>query len=474
MSSGFRVLHLVKPFVGILPEVEDPKRRVPFREKVLYTAVALFVFLVCSQLPLYGIYSSAGSDPFYWARVIMASNRGTCMELGIGPLVTSGLVMQLLSGSRLIEYDPSVEEDKELYESLNKMVGFVITIGQAMAYVVSGMYGDVTEIGLFRASLIVLQLFLATLVVCCLDDLLAKGYGFGSGTSLFIATNICESIVWKAFSPQTVNRGRGAEFEGALVSLFHLTLTRKDKVKGIKEAFYRASLPNCLNLMATIVVFMIVIYFQGFRIDLPIKSKVMRGYTGNYPIKLFYTSNMPIILQFARVSNVYFLSQLLYKRYGGNFLVRLFGRWEESQYGGHLSPVGGLAYYISPPKDLGDVFENPLHAFFYPTFMLSACALFSKTWIEISGSSARDVAKNLKANQYFIQGHRESSLKKELDRYIPTAAAFGGLCIGVLTAFADFLGALGSGTGILMAVNTIYEYFEKYEKEVAQSNGSLF
>ena len=90
MSSGFRVLHLVKPFVGILPEVEDPKRRVPFREKVLYTAVALFVFLVCSQLPLYGIYSSAGSDPFYWARVIMASNRGTCMELGIGPLVTSG------------------------------------------------------------------------------------------------------------------------------------------------------------------------------------------------------------------------------------------------------------------------------------------------------------------------------------------------------------------------------------------------
>ena len=81
---------MVKPFVGILPEVEDPKRRVPFREKVLYTAVALFVFLVCSQLPLYGIYSSAGSDPFYWARVIMASNRGTCMELGIGPLVTSG------------------------------------------------------------------------------------------------------------------------------------------------------------------------------------------------------------------------------------------------------------------------------------------------------------------------------------------------------------------------------------------------
>merc|ERR1712196_226204 len=235
------------------------------------------------------------------------------------------------------------------------------------------MYGPVSEMGVLRAVLIVCQLFASTVVVCLLDDLLSKGYGFGSGTSLFIATNICETIVWKAFSPQTINRG---------------------------------NLPNCLNLLATVAVFMIVIYFQGFRIDLPIKSKVMRGYTGNYPIKLFYTSNMPIILQSALVSNVYFLSQLLYKRYGGNFLVRLFGRWEESQFGGHKVPVGGLAYYISAPTDLSDVFENPLHALFYMTFMLTACALFSKTWIEISGTSSRDVAKQLKQQQYFIQGHR--------------------------------------------------------------------
>jgi len=39
---------------------------------------------------------------------------------------------------------------------------------------------------------------------------------------------------------------------------------------------------------------------------------------------------------------------------------------------------------------------NPFHALFYIVFMLSACALFSKTWIEVSGSSARDVAKQLK------------------------------------------------------------------------------
>ena len=114
MSGGFRVLHLVKPFMAVLPDVQRADRRIPFREKMLYTAVALFVFLVCSQLPLYGIYKEAGSDPFYWARVIMASNRGTCMELGISPIVTSSLVIQLLAGSKIIEVDNSVKEDRDL------------------------------------------------------------------------------------------------------------------------------------------------------------------------------------------------------------------------------------------------------------------------------------------------------------------------------------------------------------------------
>lgn len=110
----FRVLNLVRPFLSVLPDVTAPERRVSFREKGLYTAVCLFVFLVCSQLPLYGIQTNAGSDPFYWARVIMASNRGTCMELGISPIVTSGLVMQLLAGSKIIEVDNSVKSDREL------------------------------------------------------------------------------------------------------------------------------------------------------------------------------------------------------------------------------------------------------------------------------------------------------------------------------------------------------------------------
>jgi len=304
-----------------------------------------------------------------------------------------------------------------------------------------------------------------------LDELLQKGYGLGSGISLFIATNICETIVWKAFSLATINAGRGTEFEGAIIALFHLLATRNDKVRALKEAFYRQNLPNLTNLLATVLVFAIVIYFQGFRVDLPIKSARFRGQTSSYPIKLFYTSNMPIILQTALVSNLYFLSQLLYNRYSGNVLVRLLGVWKELRENpGQSVPVSGLAYYISPPHSLAEIAMDPFHAIFYVAFILISCALFSKTWIEVSGSSPKDVAKQLRDQEMIMKGHRSNSLVHELNRYIPAAAAFGGMCIGALTILADFLGAIGSGTGILLAVTIIYQYYEMFAKENVDPN----
>merc|ERR1712038_1365844 len=105
--------------------------------------------------------------------------------------------------------------------------------------------------------------------------------------------------------------------------------------------------------------------------------------------------------------------------------------------------------------------------------MLLICAGFSRTWIDVSGSSARDVAKQLKDQQMMMQGHRDSEMSRVLNRYIPTAAAFGGACIGALTIVADFLGAIGSGTGILLAVTIIYQYFEIVYKEKEQGH-SLF
>merc|ERR1719277_2418053 len=201
-------------------------------------------------------------------------------------------------------------------------------MGEAVAYVMSGMYGDLRELGAGNAILIIMQLFCAGVIVIILDELLQKGYGMGSGISLFIATNICESVVWKALSPTTMNTGKGTEFEGAVIALFHLLWARSEKVMALKEAFYRQNAPNITSLFATVLVFFVVIYFQGFRVDLSVKYTKMRGQMGSYPIKLFYTSNIPIILQSALVSNLSFFSQLLYKRFKSNMIVNMLGQWQ--------------------------------------------------------------------------------------------------------------------------------------------------
>jgi len=101
------------------------------------------------------------------------------------------------------------------------------------------MYGPPSELGLLRASLIIAQLFIAGFMVLMLDELLHKGYGLGSGISLFIATNICENIIWKSFSPVTIRTDQGTEFEGAIIALFHFLITRSNPPMAIYQAFMR-------------------------------------------------------------------------------------------------------------------------------------------------------------------------------------------------------------------------------------------
>ena len=216
--------------------------------------------------------------------------------------------------------------------------------------------------------------------------------------------------------------------------------TRTDKFRAFKEAMYRNNLPNLSNLLSTVLVFGIVIYLQGFRVEIPVKSNRMRGQQGTYPIKLFYTSNMPIMLQSALVSNIFFISQMLFKRFPTNFIIRMLGVWQNEEGVPQDAATAGFAYYISPPHSIADAGKDPLRFAVYVVFMLTACAMFSKTWIEVSGSSPRDVAKQLKDQQLVIRGHRDVSMYKELKRIIPTAAAFGGLCIGALSVVADLLG----------------------------------
>lgn len=345
------MLELLSGVAPYLPEVEAPKgRKVPIQDKLFWTAVTLLLYLVASQVPLYGIRPSGDADPLAYFRALLASNRGSLMELGISPIVNAGLIMQLLTGLKILDVNHNDPRQRQLFEVAQKVGGILMTIGTATMYVMTGMYGNVADLGYGNAILIITQLFVAGILVLLLDELLNK-YGMGSGISLFIATNICEGIVWSALSPRTIETGTGAQYQGAIINLFAMLLTRSDKIVALKEAFYRPFLPNITNLMATILVFAVVVYFQGFRVDLPVKYARMRKGLGgsiHYPIKMFYTSNMPIIIQSAMLSNLMMISRGLWSSFRGNILISLLGQWAPSG-GGRLVPVGGFAYYLSPP-----------------------------------------------------------------------------------------------------------------------------
>ncbi|KAL6541206.1 hypothetical protein OROHE_010914 [Orobanche hederae] len=233
MGGGFRVLHLVKPFLRLLPE--------------------------------YAASSSVWHSLHYWVRAILASSRVTVMELGITPIVTSGLVMQLLTGCKIIQVDKNVREDRALLNGAQKLLGILIAVCEVVAYVLSGTYGSVGN-----AFLITLQLCIAGIIMICLDKLLHQnGYGLGSRISFFIATNIFENIIWKVFSPT------GIEFEGTVIESFNLLITRMDEVRSLLEAFYRQSLLGVTGLLAVILIFLIVTYIQGLtlQVELPIFVK---------------------------------------------------------------------------------------------------------------------------------------------------------------------------------------------------------
>ncbi|KAK4697311.1 protein transport protein SEC61 subunit alpha, partial [Lecanoromycetidae sp. Uapishka_2] len=430
--SGLRFLDLIKPFTPLLPEVSAPETgKTPFNQKLM----------------------ASSSNPYY-LEYSQADIRQSGL-LGITPIISSGMVFQLLAGTHLIDVNLDLKSDRELYQTAQKLFAIILSLGQAMVFVLTGLYGQPSDLGAGVCVLLVVQLVVAGLIVILLDELLQKGYGLGSGISLFIATNICESIIWKAFSPTTINTGRGPEFEGSVIALFHLLLTWPDKTRALQEAFYRQNLPNIMNLLATLVVFVAVIYLQGFRVEIPVKSSRQRGMRGSYPVRLFYTLS----------SNIFLVSQTLYSRFSDNLLVKLLGTWEPREGSAQLYASSGIAYYMSPPLNFTEALLDPIHTALYVTFMLVACAIFSKTWIEVSGSAPRDVAKQLKEQGLVMAGHREQSMYKELKRVIPTAAAFGGACIGGLSVMSDLMGALGSGTGILLAVTIIYGYFEIAAKE---------
>jgi preprotein translocase SecY subunit len=450
-----RFIELFKPIARFFPDIKPPDRKVAFNEKIFWTVIALIVYFVMSQVPLYGVSTAGLNDPLGALRVIFASNRGTLMELGIGPIVTAGLILQVLAGSKMINLDMNSPEDRSLFTSASKILSVVMTVFEALAYILGGTYGTLpgtTEI------VVLLQLVGAGLIVLLLDELLQKGWGLGSGISLFIAAGVASTIWWDCMAP--MGPMADGHYLGALIAFGQSLVGRQD----IKAMFARTQgLPDMVAFLTTVGVFLIIIYFNGMRVEIPVSYARYRGFKGKFPLKLFYVSNIPVIFAAALFGNIYFISQLIWQRYNStnsNFWLNLLGKFviQGQQY----QPSGGLVYYVVPPRSIALVAQDPMRALVYTLLLIIGCVFFAVTWVEVGGMDSAAVARQLLDSGMQIEGFRRSEIpiRQMLERYIPTVTIIGAILIGLIAGCADFLGAFGSGTGILLTVGIIEQYYQ--------------
>jgi len=454
---------IIKAMARVLPEVRKPLKRVSLTEKLVWTFLALAIYVFMSETWLYGYTTKTtpGQGSQLLLSIVFASRVGTLTTLGIGPIVTAGLILQLLQGAGIIKLDLSKPEDRGLFTSASKIFTIAMTLFQAGAYVATGYFGVVDPI---LAALIFLQLVGATMVIMLLDELVQKGWGLGSGISLFIAAGVALSIVWSLLSP-IEPLGAGTGFQGLLLALIQSIAGGK----GIEGLVYRGQFPDLIGLASTIAVLVAIIYLESTKIEIPISYAKYSGYRAKYPIKLLYVSNVPVIFASTIFANIYYISSLLWNNYNRNdtnFFLNLLGRFTATE-GGQPQPLNGLAFYTTSPRTLQSVVDDPVRALVYLAFMVVLSLAFSILWVEIGGLSSFKVAQQLVDAGMQVPGFRRSEgiIAKVVDRYISVVTVLGGILIGLIAGLADFFNVFGSGIGILLMVGILYQYYELLVRE---------
>src|SRR5918996_1192742 len=448
---------VIKKVSAYIPQVEKPKKKIGLSEKFIWCGIALFAYLVMGQIPLYGVTDSPQFDFLAFARVIFAAQQGTLLELGIGPIVTAGLLMQLLKGSELIKLNFKDPDDRSLFTSATKIVTIVVIIAEGALYGVS-VYGGL----LAHPSLIPVligQLIGASIIVMFLDELIQKGWGLGSGISLFIMAGVAQGILWSVFSPLPAQDG-----PVGIIPFIIDSATQGDLANTL---FRSGQLPSIFGLIVTALVLLALVYTQGIHVDIPIVSTKYRGFTAVYPIKLLYTSNIPVILASALLANAIFMGQMLWANYNPQNSNPTFNWIAQYDAENPQSPTGGALYYMTPPRSIEAASQDPVRAVVYVIFLTTIVTIFGKLWVELGGLSAGKAAKNLLDADVQVPGFRrsEGSVEVLLNKYIPSLTIISGIILGLLSSISDVLNVFGSGTGLLLMVSIMVSYYQTLVKE---------
>ena len=444
----------VEPY---LPQVPKPKKKLPLQTRLLWCGGILLIYMIMGQTPLFGA-TTPQFDFLAFARVIFASQQGTLVELGIGPIVTAGLLMQLLRGSEILKFDFKKSEERGIFQTATKLVTYIVIVAESSVYGIA-VYGpgisDPTVL-----YILVGQLMGASIIIMFLDETVQKGWGLGSGISLFIMAGVAQQILWSIFSPLPAGDG----FSIGIVPFFAESAIAGD----LSNVFFRYNqLPSIFGLLLTAGVMLILIYTQGMKIEIPIVSTKYRGFSAVYPIKLMYVSNIPVILASALTANVVFIGQMLWANMNpanNNMFMNFLVQFDPTS---PSTPIGGLVYYITPPRGLDIVALDPMRAVGYVIFMIIIVVIFGKLWVELGGLSPKSAAKNLLDADVQVPGFRRSNLPIEalLNKYIPSVTLIGSGILGLLAGVSDVLGVFGSGIGILLMVDILINYYNQLIRE---------
>ncbi len=431
------VLKILADIADRFPTVEKPAPKPTLYRRLAWTGIILILYLVMSNIPLYGIPPQNIQSQVNLQQIIFASNAGTLMELGIGPIVTAGLILQVLAGAKIIDINLSDPESRRIFTAAQKTLAILFGVFEATMYVIGNKYwaGTGVQPSLAIKLIVILQLSIASFIVILMDEMLQKGWGLGSAISLFILAGVAYQVMWSflGFVP------RIAETYGFIPALI--------KEKSLLIIARPGGYPDLTGLFATLAIILFLIYVQAMRVEIPVTSPRMRGIRSKVPLQFMYVTNIPILLVGIAVADLQLFQGII-----GN----LAGVESKAyQY------YSDLVYYISPPRGILMALEDPLRTLTFAISWTILAILFGYIWVELAGLNPRDQAERLIESGMEIPGMRRNPkvLESILSKYIYPLTLLSSIIVAIISIVADIFGAYGTGTGILLAVGIINQYY---------------
>lgn len=443
----------LKDILHNLPEVRHPtEKKLGFNVKLKWTLIVLVAFFVMSNIALYGADPRA-LERFEYLAIIMGTSFGSIISLGIGPIVMASIILQLLVGSKILDIDTSTAEGKKFFQGLQKISVFFFIIFEALIYVLMGGIAPDPALGAYGIYIVVFQLILGGLAIVFMDEVTTK-WGFGSGISLFIAAGVGWRLISAAFGFLDTQGHINAN--GAVIAF----------AKNLMIGSSAGVMTSLAPILATVILFLIVVWAQSLKIEIPLSYDRIRGYTMKWPLQFFYASVIPVILTAALIANLQLFGGLLQTKLGH---ATFLGNFQGGQ------ATSGFMFWISHTNILQAIVQGSWHwtliiqSIIHIIFFMGFAALFSVFWIKTAGMDASNQAQNILKSGLQMPGFRkdERILESILSRYILPLTIMGGLAIGLLAALADLLGTLVAGTALLLGIMITFQFYQNIAQQHA-------